>query len=333
MEYIKTNSKKECEIPCHFLDKSSVSIVVPCYNEEASISIFQKEIIKILTNIKDKINSNFEYEIIFIDDGSQDKTAVEIKKLCNKFNNTHLIKFSRNFGKEAAILAGFRMAKNSGIVLIDADLQHPVYLIEKMYEIWYNNKADIIYAIRKDRKGESFLKSKLSEIFYKISNIISDVKLKPGVSDFRLMDKKVVDILVAMNEYHRFSKAMFEWVGFKKTALEYDYAPRISGKTSWSYMKLFKYAIEGMISFSTTPLKISFWIGLMISFISGAYGIFIVFDTIINGNTVKGYPSMLTIILFLGGIQLIFLGIIGQYIARIYEQVKDRPHYIVEEEI
>ncbi len=216
---------------------------------------------------------------------------------------------------------------------MDADLQDPPYLIEQMYQIWYKDKAKIIYAKRKSRTGESFLKSQFSEMFYKISNFLSDVKIESGVRDFRLMDKAVVDEIVAMNEYHRFSKMMFAWVGFKRVGIEYDYEPRVAGETSWKFWGLFNYAIEGIVSFSTKPLKIAFWIGLFFSTLAGLYMLYIVFDALINGNDVKGYPSMISIMLFLGGVQLMFLGVFGQYIARIYEEVKKRPHYIIESEI
>lgn len=174
---------------------------------------------------------------------------------------------------------------------MDADLQDPPYLIKQMYEIWFNNKAKIIYAKRKNRTGESYIKSKFSEAFYKISNFLSDVKIESGVRDFRLMDRSVVNEIIKMDEYHRFSKMIFAWVGFERICLEYDYEPRVAGKSAWSFWKLFKYAIEGIVSFSTTPLKIAFLIGLIISLISGFYGLYIVFDTLINGNDVKGYPS------------------------------------------
>lgn len=312
--------------------KNSLSIIIPCYNEQNCIAVFYKKILKVMQDIKNEINPNFIYELIFVDDGSIDNTALNIENLISEFNHIHLIKFSRNFGKEAAILAGLKKAKYDSAILIDADLQHPPYLIKQMYEIWYQNKADMVYAMRKSRGDEGVIKSFFSEVFYKISNIISDVKMRSGVSDFRLIDRKIVNTLINMNEYHRFSKAMFEWVGFNKIPLEYEYEKRVKGHSAWSKIRLFKYAIEGIISFSTMPLKLSFWLGLIISIISGFYGLYIIFDTLVNGNLVRGYPTIITIILFLGGIQLIFLGIIGLYIARIYEQVKTRPHYIIEKE-
>ena len=311
----------------------SLSIVIPCYNEAASVEIFYNEVKKILEKIKTNLDPKLTYEFIFIDDGSKDNTNEAVIKLNTRDKNVRLIKFSRNFGKEAAILAGLEKSLGKAVVLMDADLQDPPYLIEQMYKIWINNGAKIIYAKRASRVGESYIKSRLSELFYKISNFLSDVKIESGVRDFRLMDRAVVDELVKMREYHRFSKMMFAWVGFSRVCLEYEYAPRVAGNTSWKFWGLFNYAIEGIVSFSTKPLKMAFWIGFIISAISGIYGIFIILNTLIFGNDVKGYPSLATIILFLGGIQLMFLGIFGQYVARIYEEVKHRPHFIIESEI
>lgn len=280
----------------------------------------------------EKEEANFNYEIIFIDDGSSDNSTRVIKNLQKIDKKIRLIKFSRNFGKEVAILAGLRAAKGEAVVLVDADLQHPLELIPKMYKIWQKG-IKIIYTRRKSRDGESPIKRFLSESFYKISNLLSDVKMLSGVSDFRLMDRSVVNALLRMGEYHRFSKAMFEWVGFSKECIEYNYVARSAGVSGWNYVKLFNYAILGIISFSTMPLRIAFFVGLMLSVFSGFYGAFIIIDTISNGKNVPGYASLMTIILFLGGVQLIFLGIIGQYLAQIYEQSKNRPHYIIEEEI
>lgn len=312
------------------LKSTQLSLVVPAYNEEKSIPIFYDEVIKIINKIKENLDVNLTYEMIFVDDGSKDNTVEVVKELNKKDKNVKLVKFSRNFGKEAGILAGLKFSKGKAVVLMDADLQDPPYLIEKMYEIWSKNQAKIIYAKRKDRTGESFMKSKFSEAFYKIANFLSDVKIESGVRDFRLMDRCVIDEIIKMDEYHRFSKMIFAWVGFKHVCLEYDYKPRVAGESAWSFWGLFKYAIEGIISFSTTPLKLAFIVGLIISLFSGFYGLYIIFDTLINGNDVKGYPSLVSIILFLGGVQLMFLGIFGQYLARVYEEVKKRPHYIVE---
>lgn len=244
-----------------------------------------------------------------------------------------IFSFSRNFGKEAAILAGLKQAKGEGVILLDADLQDPPNLIPQMINIWLDSKRDtkVIYARRTTRAGESKIRAFLSEQFYRVSNALSEVKIESGVRDFRLMDREVINSLLNMSEYHRFSKAMFAWVGFKRQCLEYEYIPHFKEASSWSFWKLFKYAIEGIVSFSTTPLRFAFIFGFLISAISLCYGLYRFIYTLMYGNLVPGYPSLIVIITFIGGIQLILLGVIGEYIARIYEQVKNRPIYILEE--
>ena len=239
-----------------------------------------------------------------------------------------ILNFSRNFGKEAAIYAGLKASSGDCVALMDADLQDPPHLLIEMFEKWINKEAQIIYARRISRKGESFFRAKLSQGFYVLNNLISEVRLESGVRDFRLMDREVVNALLLMSEYHRFSKAMFEWVGFTRLALTYEYLPRECGSSAWNFWKLFKYGIEGIISFSTMPLRIAFMIGFLMSFLSLCYGSYAGIDTFVFGNPVRGWTSLVAIITFLGGIQLIILGIIGEYIARIYEQVKQRPIYL-----
>lgn len=314
------------------LDKTKLlSIVVPCYNEELVLDEFYTQTTAVLKQIQNDIMPNLEYEFIFVDDGSRDNTAAKVRELHAKDKGVHLVKFSRNFGKEAGILAGFKHAGGDMIVLMDADLQDPPSLIAEMVKS-YQDGYKIIYTKRKDRIGEGYVKSKFSEAFYEIFNRISGVKIESGVRDYRLMDKSVVAELLKMNEYHRFSKSMFAWVGFKKKCLEFDHEPRIAGTTSWSFWKLFNYAIEGFVSFSTAPLRFAFIIGFLVSLFAFIYGSYVILRTLIFGVNLSGWASTIVIISFLGGIQLIVLGVIGEYIARIYEQVKNRPHYIVEEE-
>ncbi|MBP3207721.1 MAG: glycosyltransferase [Campylobacter sp.] len=309
-----------------------LSIVVPCYDEELVLDEFYKVTLSVLKQIQNEILSNLEYEFIFVDDGSRDNTAEKVKELHKKDNAVHLVKFSRNFGKEAAILAGFKHATGDMVVLMDADLEHSPTLIVDMVR-GYIDGYKIIYAKRKSRPGTSPIKAKFSEAFYEIFNRISGVKIESGVTDYRLMDKSVVDELIKMNEYHRFSKSMFAWVGFKKKCLEFDHEPRVAGETSWSFWKLFNYAIDGFVSFSTAPLRIAFVLGFLASFLAFIYGIYIILKTLIFGVSISGWATTIVLILFIGGIQLIVLGVIGEYIARIYEQVKNRPHFIVEESI
>lgn len=316
-----------------------LSIVVPCYNEEVSLPKFLEEITKTMNECKELFNITSEnnfYELIFVNDGSKDKTLEILQNMqsshTNPYFSINVYSFSRNFGKEAAILAGLKHAKGDGVILLDADLQDPPNLIPQMIKIWLdsNKEIKVVYARRTTRAGESKIRATLSEMFYKLSNLISEVKIESGVRDFRLMDREVIDSLLQMNEYHRFSKAMFAWVGFKRQCLEYEYIPHFKESSSWSFWKLFKYAIEGIVSFSTTPLRIAFVVGFLISFLAIIYGIYRFVFTLLYGNLVPGYPSLIVLISFIGGIQLILLGIIGEYIARIYEQVKMRPSYILE---
>lgn len=304
-----------------------LSIVVPCYNEQEALADFYDKTSEILAQIQD-----LTYEIIFIDDGSKDNTIEKIQTLRQKDKRIKFIKFSRNFGKESAILAGFNACRGKCVILMDADLQDPPELISKMFEAWRSGEAKIVYARRKSRTGESKIKSIFSELFYVLSRKLSQTKMQSGVRDFRLMDICVVKELLKMGEYHRFSKAMFEWVGFEKICLEYEYAPRVAGDTSWSFWRLFNYAIEGFVSFSTAPLRAAFVLGFFVSLFAFVFGSFIVIKTLVYGVRVSGYASLMVSMLFLGGVILIVLGIIGEYIARIYEQVKNRPHYIIENE-
>lgn len=310
---------------------TNISIVVPCYNEEISLPKFQSQIALTMQQVQKEF-PQVSYEIIFVNDGSKDKTLEILQDMRSNAKNITVLSFSRNFGKEAAILAGLREASGDGVILIDADLQDPPHLIIEMVRIWLNSHrtTKVIYARRTTRAGESKIRATLSEIFYKVSNLLSEVKIESGVRDFRLMDREVIDALLELKEYHRFSKAIFAWVGFKRECLEYEYIPHFKGSSSWSFWNLFKYAIEGIVSFSTAPLRIAFVVGGLISIVSVVYGIHRIIDTIVYGNPVAGYPSLMVVITFIGGIQLMLLGVIGEYIARIYEQVKMRPIYILE---
>ena len=305
--------------------KTDLSIVVPCFNEEQNIENFYQKVQNVLKDIS-------EVYFIFVDDGSKDKTIEKIKTLQQNNNNIKLIKFSRNFGKEAAMLAGLKESKSTLTCIMDCDLQDPPELLLEMIEKYKNSNGELklITAKRKDRSGDSAFRAFFSEVFYKIYNILSPIKLESGVRDFRLIHKDALNCILQMNEYHRFSKAIFEFIGFKKETIEYDYIQRQQGTSKWSFLKLFLYAIEGVISFSTIPLKIITLIGFVIFVLSSFYGIHIIIDTLAFGNDVKGYPSIVTLISFFGGLQIMLLGIIGEYIARIYEQSKNRPHYFIE---
>lgn len=343
----------------------SLSIIVPCFNEAKNIDAFyqtiKSQIIDKMGDSKDFQNekqkycenekiimgggqndkkqndenaTDSAYEIIFIDDGSKDSTILEITKLQKLDSNIRLIKFSRNFGKESAMLAGLKASKKELITIMDCDLQDPPHLLNEMLNLYYKHNGNIkmIVAKRRNRDGEGQFRAFFSEIFYKINNMLSSVKIISGVRDFRLMTREVVESILEINEYHRFSKAIFEFVGFEKQYLEYDYISRNNGESKWGFMKLLRYGLGGIISFSITPLRAITMIGVVIFVLSSLWGMYILLQSLIFGNAVKGYPSLMVLVSFLGGLQIIMLGIIGEYIGRIYEQGKNRPHYIIEYE-
>ena len=304
-----------------------ISIIVPCYNEEESIPLFYKE----TEEVKMKDFSEIEFEYIFVDDGSSDKTLDEIKKLSSQNDAVRYISFSRNFGKEAAMLAGLDEATGDYITLMDADLQDPPSLLRKMYDMIKNEGYDCIATRRITRKGEPPIRSFFARCFYKLINHISDVKMVDGARDFRLMTRQMVDNITSIREYNRFSKGLFSFVGFKTKWIEYENVERVAGKTKWSFWKLFKYAIEGITAFSTAPLIFSSFIGLLFCVVSFFLILFIIIKTLLYGDPTSGWPSMVCIIFFVSGVQLFSLGIIGQYLSKTYLEVKHRPTYIVKE--
>ena len=297
-----------------------ISIVVPCYNEEKNINNFYEEMIKTL----EKVKENYSYEIIFVNDGSNDQTEIEVKKVRKTDKNVILISFSRNFGKEAAIYAGLNNATGDLVALIDADLQHPPVTILEMIK-GINEGYDVVATKRKNRKGEPVIKSVFSKLFYKMMRMF--IPIEKNVQDFRLMKKEVVDAILSLKEYNRFSKGIFTWVGFNIKYIEIENIERKAGKTKWSFKKLFSYAIEGITSFTTAPLKASTLMGFCISIIA------IISQTLIYGKDVPGYASIITAILFMGGVQLISIGILSEYISKMYLEIKKRPKYIIKEKI
>ena len=302
-----------------------ISIVVPCYNEEKNINNFYEEMIKTL----EKVKENYSYEIIFVNDGSNDQTEIEVKKVRKTDKNVILISFSRNFGKEAAIYAGLNNATGDLVALIDADLQHPPVTILEMLK-GINDGYDVVATKRKNRKGEPVVKSLFSKLFYKMMKMF--IPIEKNVQDFRLMKKEVVDAIISLKEYNRFSKGIFTWVGFKIKYIEIENIERKSGKTKWSFRKLFNYAIEGITSFTTAPLKASTLMGFFISIIAIISTIIIILQTLIYGKDVPGYASIITAILFMGGVQLISIGILSEYISKMYLEIKKRPKYIIKKE-
>ena len=303
-----------------------ISIVVPCYNEEEALPFFYKEI----TEISKKMDYvNFEY--IFINDGSKDKTLECLRQLAKSDKRVRYISFSRNFGKEAAMYAGLKAATGDYVAVMDADLQDPPKLLIEMYDILQKKEYDCVATRRVNRKGEPPIRSFFAKMFYKIINRISKANIVDGARDFRLMTKQMTDSIISLGEYNRFSKGIFGWVGFETKWLEYENVERVAGKTTWSFWKLFLYSIDGIIAFSTTPLVISTLMGCLFCFLAIIMVFVIIFKTIMYGDPVSGWPSTACIILFVGGIQLFCTGIIGQYIAKTYLEVKGRPIYIVKE--
>lgn len=299
-----------------------LSVVIPCYNEEGNISLMHEKLIRALEDIK--------YELIFINDGSFDKTYDKLNEIYEKDKkHVKVINFSRNFGKDAAIYAGLANSKGNYTVIIDGDLQqNPKYLIKMMEFLDNNSEYDQIAMVNKKRPNEGFLARVLKSSFYKFINKLSDVKFENGASDFRMMRKEMVKSVISLTENNRFSKGIFAWVGFKTKYLAYEVEDRHSGKTKFNLTKSFKYAVNGIVNFSVKPLKIATVVGFLFSSISFIYLIFIIFKTLITGIDVPGYPSLICLILFLGGLNLLAIGIVGEYISKMYLEVKNRPIYI-----
>lgn len=306
-----------------------ISIIVPCYNEEEVLEIFYNEIKKeVLTKIKNK----YDYELLFVDDGSKDKTLSILKQMKEVDTNVKIISFSRNFGKESAMYAGLENCKGDYVVIMDADLQHsPDKIIEMIKGI--EEGYDVVTTVRQDRKGEGKIRSAFSRLFYKIMHGSSKIEVKQGAQDYRMMTRQVVDAILELKEYNRFSKGIFSWVGFNIKYIETSNRERAAGKSKWNFFGLLKYAKEGIISFSTMPLKLSIIFGIIISIIAIILGIIVFVQTLYYGKDVPGYASIIISVLFMGGIQLISIGILSEYISKMYMEIKDRPKYIIKEKI
>ncbi len=299
-----------------------LSIIVPCYNEEESIPYFYAEV----TQIADKM-MELEFEYLFINDGSKDKTLEVLRSLAKKDSHVRYLSFSRNFGKEAAMYAGLKECKGDYVAIMDADLQDPPSLLPKMYEA-IKDGYDCAGTRRVTRKGEPKIRSFFAHAFYKIMNKISKTELVDGARDYRMMTRQMVDAILSMSEYNRFSKGIFGWVGFETKWFSYENQKRVAGKTKWSFWKLFKYSIEGIIDFSTAPLAITFLVGILFCLFAI---VFIIVRTLLFGDATSGWPSLVCIIFFVSGIQLCCTGIMGQYLSRTYLETKKRPIYIVKE--
>lgn len=303
-----------------------LSVIVSCYNEEETITIFYKEICKVSKEMK-----YIDFEFIFINDGSRDNTLNVIKDLNKKDKRVKYLSFSRNFGKEAAMYAGLVSSRGDYITLMDADLQDPPSLLEKMYKLITEEGFDCVGTRRVTRRGEPQIRSFFARMFYKLINKMSNVELVDGARDYRLMTRQMVDAILSLKEYKRFSKGLFSFVGFKTKWLEYENIERVAGETKWNFWKLFIYAVDGITSFSTVPLVISAVVGFIFCFLSFIMILVIIIRTLVFGDPVSGWPSLVCIIFMVSGIQLFCLGIMGQYLANTYLETKNRPIYIVKE--
>lgn len=303
-----------------------ISIIVPCYNEEEAMPLFYEEISKTASTF-DKV----EFEFIFVNDGSRDKTLEVARQLAKKDKRVRYISFSRNFGKEAAMLAGLEYSTGDYVAIMDADLQDPPSMLQEMYEGIKNEGYDCVATRRVSRKGEPPIRSFFAKCYYKLINKISNTEIVDGARDYRLMSRQMVDSILSLKEYNRFSKGIFSWVGYNTKWLEYKNVERVAGTTKWSFWKLFLYSLESIVAFSTVPLSISSVIGILFFLISIIMIIFIIIRTLTFGDPVAGWPSLVCIIFFVSGVQLFGIGIIGQYLSKLYLEVKNRPVYIIKE--
>lgn len=306
-----------------------LSVIVPCYNEEESVADFYEELMKNSGFFQEK---ELEVEILYIDDGSKDRTVEEVKKLHEKDERVHLVSFSRNFGKEAGIYAGLSHAKGDYLVVMDVDLQDPPSLLPEMFS-YIEQGYDSVATRRVTRKGEPVIRSFFARMFYKLMRKISSTEIVDGARDYRLMTRQVADAILSMQEYNRFTKGIYGWVGFETKWLEFENVERQKGETKWSFWKLFIYSIEGIVAFSTTPAVFASFIGILFCILAFLLILVIIVRTVIFGDPVAGWPSLVCIISLISGVQLFCIGIVGQYVSKTYLEVKKRPIYIVKEEI
>jgi len=303
----------------------TISILVPCYNEAQSLEMLHKEIVRVISSLEE-----YRWEILFVNDGSRDNTMEVIYSLSKNDQRVSYVDLSRNFGKENAMLAGCDYAKGDAVIIMDADLQHPPAVIPEMIRKWEEGYDDV-YAQRKSRGKESWLRKRLTRFYYRLLQNSSRIDILPNVGDFRLLDRKCVDALCQMRESGRYTKGMYCFIGFKKTGVEFETQDRILGESSMSYKKLVNLALEGITSYTTAPLRWATFIGLIVSFFAFAYMVFVLIKAALYGDPVAGYPTLLTVILFIGGVQLLTIGIIGEYLAKVFVEVKNRPVYFIKE--
>ena len=304
--------------------KKLITILVPAYNEEDVLYMLYERLSKLMNSIP-----NYDFEILLINDGSKDNTLNIMKELRRHDNRVCYLNLSRNFGKETAMIAGLDYAKGDAVIIIDADLQDPPELIPEMIEYWEQGYDDV-YAKRKSRKGETWLKKFTSKMYYKTLQSVTKIEIQKDTGDFRLLDRRCVEALKQIRESQRYTKGLFSWIGYNKKEILYDRDPRAAGKTKWNYKKLIDLSIDGITSFTTAPLRWSAVIGVLVSLIGFIYMLFIIIKTLIYGIDMPGYASTMVVILFLGGIQLIFLGVIGEYLGRAFYETKHRPIYFID---
>ena len=302
-----------------------VTVLIPCYNEEASLPAMYDALQKLMAE-----NAGYEWEILMVNDGSKDNTISVIKRLRQKDDRFCYIDLSRNFGKENAMLAGFDHATGDCMVIMDADLQHPPHVIPEMLKKWEEGYQDV-YGKRLSRGKESWFRKKLSLTFYNLLQKTARYDILPNVGDFRLLDRKCIEELKKLRETERYTKGMYAWIGFKKTSVDFETQNRVAGESSMSFGALVSLAVDGVTSFTVAPLKWSIYLGLLVSIAAFAFMCYILFNTIVWGDPVAGYPTMMTVILFLGGVQLMSLGIIGEYLGKVFNETKGRPVYVIGE--
>lgn len=305
--------------------RNTISILVPCYNEESALRLFYVRTAEVIDELKE-----YDFEILFVNDGSQDGTLSIMQELHQRDSRVSYLDLSRNFGKEIAVIAGIDYLHGDAAIIMDADLQDPPELISEMIH-WWQQGYDDVSAKRSSRAGESFFKKWTSHTFYRVLQHLTDIPIQPDVGDFRLLDKQCLDAVRLMRESQRYNKGIFSWIGFCKKEILFTRQPRVSGRSKWNYWKLLNLAIEGITSYSIAPLRVASFMGVLLSALSILYMAYIVIRTLIYGGDVPGYPSLISIILFIGGIQLLFLGIIGEYLGRIFNESKCRPLYFVKD--
>lgn len=305
--------------------KKKVSILIPCYNESENIAAIYDALCEVIDS-----ENRYEWQMLFVDDGSTDETLANIKLLADKDQRVTFISLSRNFGKENAMLAGFDCVETNCVITIDADLQHPPIVIKEMLRRWEEGYDDV-YAKRKNRNKEPLLRRSLTTLYYKILQRMAKIEILPNVGDFRLLDRRCIDALCMLRETQRYTKALYCWIGFKKKEIEFETGIRTQGKSTFNFRKLLNLAIEGITSYTTAPLRISTVTGLIVSLAAFLYMCFVLLKTLIVGEPVPGYPTIIILILFLGGLQLLSIGIIGEYLGRIFHETKHRPVYIIKE--